>query len=264
MRLSITLFLTMCAFAGLRAQERTFYYTDGGYRVSTRDSADYYRVYKQQPDGLYSFNQYDADGDSLQARGTCRIPDSASLQGAYTFYRSGGRVAYEGNYDNNKRTGLWRYYYKNGNVHYTEILRDGRPVDSLLSYYESGKLKRKQYFEHGMVTGGKRWDENGNEIKFTAFEEMPRPEYNLTSYLGNNIRYPEKCRRKGIEGRVLITFEVSTDGSIIGAKVIRGVSDEIDKEALRVINDMANWRPGMQDDVPVRVKYTQPISFKLE
>ena len=61
-----------------------------------------------------------------------------------------------------------------------------------------------------------------------------------------------------------VTFVVEKDGSVTDAKVLRGVSEEVDAEALRVINAMPKWKPGMQQGVPVRVQYNIPIIFKLQ
>lgn len=57
---------------------------------------------------------------------------------------------------------------------------------------------------------------------------------------------------------------VNKDGSIVDAKVLRGVDPYLDKEALRVINSMPKWKPGMQRGKPVRVKYTVPVMFRLQ
>ena len=60
------------------------------------------------------------------------------------------------------------------------------------------------------------------------------------------------------------SFVVNKDGSIVDAEVIRGVDPSLDKEALRVINSMPKWSPGKQRGKPVRVKYTVPVTFRLQ
>ena len=71
-------------------------------------------------------------------------------------------------------------------------------------------------------------------------------------------------KRQGTQGRVTVQFVVNKDGSIVDAKVIRGVDPYLDKEALRVIGTMPKWKPGMQRGKPVRVKYTVPVMFRLQ
>ena len=79
-----------------------------------------------------------------------------------------------------------------------------------------------------------------------------------------NIRYPEGAFKNGIQGRVICSFVVEKDGSISDAKIMRSVDTSLDEEALRVVNSMPNWTPGTQDGKPVRVKYTIPITFRLQ
>lgn len=99
---------------------------------------------------------------------------------------------------------------------------------------------------------------------FTYVEQMPSPAYSLGEYLGNNIVYPDSARERNIEGRVIVQFTVDEVGNITDSKVLRGIGGGCDEEALRVIKSMPRWRPGKSDGKPVKVMYTQPISFKLE
>ena len=101
---------------------------------------------------------------------------------------------------------------------------------------------------------------------FDVVEQMPQypggaPE--LMKFLSTSIKYPEAAEKAGTQGRVIATFVVEKDGSISGTKIVRSVSPELDTEALRVINAMPKWTPGMQSGKAVRVKYTIPISFRL-
>ncbi len=95
-------------------------------------------------------------------------------------------------------------------------------------------------------------------------EQMPVPHYELNRYLNKNLHYPDSAREHDIEGKVVLSFVVSEDGSIADVEVLRGVSDECDSEAVRVIKTMPAWQPGKQNGVPVKVRFTQSITFKLE
>ena len=101
---------------------------------------------------------------------------------------------------------------------------------------------------------------------FDVVEEMPQfpggPQA-LFEFLGKTIKYPEDAEKAGIQGRVIITFVVETDGSISDARVVKSVSPSLDAEAIRVINAMPNWEPGKQNGEAIRVKYTVPITFRL-
>ena len=82
-------------------------------------------------------------------------------------------------------------------------------------------------------------------------------------YLKKNIKYPAICRENNIQGRVIVSFVVNKDGKIVDAEVVKGVNPSLDKEALRVISTMPNWKPGKQRGKPVRVKYSSPVNFRL-
>lgn len=83
-------------------------------------------------------------------------------------------------------------------------------------------------------------------------------------YLAENIKYPEQAKNEKIQGRVFVTFIIEADGSVTNAKVLRGIGGGCDEEALRVVNAMPKWKPGMQKGKPVRVNYNLPILFKLQ
>ncbi|MGL5891809.1 MAG: energy transducer TonB [Bacteroidia bacterium] len=85
----------------------------------------------------------------------------------------------------------------------------------------------------------------------------------LWGYLSSNVRYPQDARERGIEGTVIIEFIVNKDGTYRDIKIARGVCPSIDREALRVAQNMPRWKPGKQNGIAVDVLCRQPISFKL-
>lgn len=103
---------------------------------------------------------------------------------------------------------------------------------------------------------------------FEVVEQMPEfPNggmAGLMQYLSKNIKYPTIAQENGTQGRVTVQFVVNRDGSIVDAKVLRGVDPYLDKEAIRVISSMPKWKPGMQRGKAVRVKYTVPVMFRLQ
>jgi len=86
----------------------------------------------------------------------------------------------------------------------------------------------------------------------------------MSSYLGKNLHYPDEARKKGIEGRVIIRFIVTTKGDIDSVTILKGIGGGCDEEAARVISNMPKWRSGKKDGKKVEVFFTQPINFKLE
>ena len=102
---------------------------------------------------------------------------------------------------------------------------------------------------------------------FDVVEEMPQfPGGNsaLFEYLSKNIKYPVVAEENGVQGRVVVTFVVERDGSITDVKVVKSVDPSLDKEAQRVVKSMPHWIPGKQNGSAVRVKYTVPVTFRLQ
>ena len=102
---------------------------------------------------------------------------------------------------------------------------------------------------------------------YDVVEQMPSfkgGESALMNYLKNAIHYPAIAEENGIQGRVVCTFVVERDGSITDVKVARSVDPSLDKEATRVIKSMPKWIPGKQNGSSVRVKFTLPVTFRLQ
>lgn len=102
---------------------------------------------------------------------------------------------------------------------------------------------------------------------FTVVDEMP--EYPggvvaLRNFLAQTVKYPQEAIKNGIQGKVYVNFVVEKDGSVGAVKIARGVSPELDAEALRVVKLLTNWKPGRQKGEDVRVSYTVPIKFALQ
>jgi len=101
---------------------------------------------------------------------------------------------------------------------------------------------------------------------FFIVEEMPEfpgGELALRKYISLSIRYPKIAQDNSIQGKVYVNFVVNGDGSVSDAKVARSVDPSLDKEALRVVNNLPKWKPGKQRGKPARVLYTVPINFVL-
>ncbi|SHK71438.1 energy transducer TonB [Xylanibacter ruminicola] len=106
-----------------------------------------------------------------------------------------------------------------------------------------------------------------NQQVFDVVEKMPEypgGQAALFEYLSTNIKYPADAEKQKIEGRVLVTFVVNTDGSITDIEVVKKAFPSLDAEAVRVISGMPKWTPGEQKGQKVRVKYTVPLNFRLK
>jgi len=139
-------------------------------------------------------------------------------------------------------------------------IQNGRAVRVQYSVAVSFKLQT----EEPIIIGFNPADTNK---VFTAVEQEPSPKGGLSvfyQYLQQSIHYPETAKKKNIQGKVFLTFVVEKDGTLDNIKVLRGVSEDIDAEAVRVLSYALKWNPGMQKGKPVRVQYVVPISFSLQ
>ena len=92
----------------------------------------------------------------------------------------------------------------------------------------------------------------------------PEGQGGLFQFLADHIKYPAIAEENGVQGRVIVTFVVERDGSIADVNVVKSVDPGLDKEAVRVTKSMPNWNPGKIKGEPVRVKYTMPVTFRLQ
>jgi periplasmic protein TonB len=100
---------------------------------------------------------------------------------------------------------------------------------------------------------------------FTFVEEKPKfpgGEKALKSYLKKNVNIPEMAKKNGAQGKVFVSFVVEKDGSVSEPKVVRGIGNGCDDEAVRVVKSMPKWSPAKLNGQPVKIRYTIPIVFK--
>jgi len=102
-------------------------------------------------------------------------------------------------------------------------------------------------------------------INYDIPPQFPGGEMELLNFIKKNLKYPEKAILKEIEGRVYVKFKITKTGEITDIKVLRGIDEECDKEAVRIIKMMPKWKPGgvLGHCYPCEVWYTIPIRFRL-
>ena len=107
----------------------------------------------------------------------------------------------------------------------------------------------------------------GQSIPYAQIEK--KPTFNggdageFSKWVAENLKYPKEAYEDGISGRVMVQFTISTDGSVRDVKVLRGVHELLDNEAVRVISSSPKWEPGIQDGKPVNVTFQFPVIFRL-
>ncbi|MBQ7751117.1 MAG: energy transducer TonB [Bacteroidales bacterium] len=104
-------------------------------------------------------------------------------------------------------------------------------------------------------------------IPFQLVEE--KPSFNggdaneFSKWVNSRLVYPEIAKENGVQGRVTLQFTVENDGRVTNVRVLRGVDESLDKEAVRVVSSSPKWKPGKQRDRAVKVTYTFPVIFQL-
>ncbi len=99
--------------------------------------------------------------------------------------------------------------------------------------------------------------------KIDKMPEFPGGDQGRLQFLINNIKYPKEAREKGDQGTVYCTFVVEKDGSLTDFIILRGVSESLDKEVLRVLSLSPKWNPGVLAGENVRVQFNMPVKFTL-
>ncbi|HPC98527.1 MAG TPA: energy transducer TonB [Bacteroidales bacterium] len=94
--------------------------------------------------------------------------------------------------------------------------------------------------------------------------EFPGGEAALLRFINENVKYPEEAVENNLEGRVVVRFVVSADGTVKRAELLKGVHPVLDSEALRVVSLMPKWRPGKQNGTSVPVWFSVPVKFELK
>ena len=108
---------------------------------------------------------------------------------------------------------------------------------------------------------------SGSEDVFVVVEQMPEfpgGTVEMMNFIKNAVVYPADAVKKGIHGKVYVTFVINKDGSVSNAKIARSVDPLLDAEAIRVVNTFPKWKPGRQKGQDVEVQYTLPINFALQ
>lgn len=141
------------------------------------------------------------------------------------------------------------------------VSRDGK----VLARYEP--TASKKLVEDGIQKALRPDKAEDSHRIFDFVEQLPQfPGGNeaLYAWLGKNIKYPAACLKKGISGRVIVSFVVNKDGSISEVKTMRSPDPSLTKEAERLVRNMPKWNPAMQGGKVVRSRMNLPIKFSLE
>lgn len=162
-------------------------------------------------------------------------------------------------------------YYLTGELYMKGTLTSLKPEareGNFHWYYKGGQKKRMYTYENRIIVKFKYWDIDGNETKpekdpTEKMPQFPKGDRALMQYILNNLKYPDAAKNAKVQGKVVVKFIVDESGIVRDAIVIKSVHPALDAEALRIINLMPIWKPGISEGQPVSVPFTIPIVFRL-
>jgi TonB family protein len=253
------------------------------------DSATHYRVVELNAEaGLYPIREHAMNG-TLLLRGflasveppvrsgvfTCYYPTGAKAsqvtfennkpEGVYVAWHEDGKVQERGEYHRGQRTGHWLSVHPNGQRRSAGSYLASHPTGEWRYYYNTGQLAAAERIERGQPSGLTLYNEDGSRFEGLPTRrlapEFPGGEQALIDYLAQHTNYPKEARRKGITGKVCVSYTVGEDGRVGQVRVLRSLSPDTDLEARRVVESLPRFRPGREYNVPTSFTYTVPIYF---
>ena len=218
-------------------------YFDNNSKVTSKSTATYFKVSKPVDNG-FKIQKYTID-NQLMYMETYKDREHKIMNGPAIYYYNNRKIDKEGKYADNKRDETWKYYFDSGQI-------------AAIVLFKNEELIEAKYF-----------DQNGQQSKI-ARKPNEIPSFNgtgfdgIAKYIKTNLKYPEKAFKNNIQGKVVIAFTINKDGHVTDAKVDKSINEELDNEALRIINTMPDWTPDYDFNRPVSVRFVIPITFELK
>ena len=170
--------------------------------------------------------------------------------------------------DNLVKLGPKTTYYPSGQMRTKEDFVGNKRQGEFLMFYPEGKLKRRETYAADVRLSGECFSSDGQQVPF--FENEVMPSYKgggtdrMVRAIQQNIRYPASALQSDIQGKVFVSFRVAVTGAVEDVKIVRGISNDLDRAVLEAVRRLSGFTPGMQDGHPVSVSFTLPITFKIE
>lgn len=101
-------------------------------------------------------------------------------------------------------------------------------------------------------------------IRHEVLPEFPGGMSGMSRIIEDHMEYPKTALKEGIGGRVIVGFTIDTTGSVQDIHILKGIRDDLDQEAMRLVGLLRKWKPAMVNDKKVKVKFTLPLTFYPE
>ena len=187
--------------------------------------------------------------------------------GIFQNFGKEGKIISQFTYQEGKKNGAFFHYFDTGEIKIQGKYAADSLQDSLCTYYKNGASRRKDFYAAGKLKDGKCFTASGLDTAYFAYEidaEFPDGMQGLMRWIQTNLQYPQDAIENDIQGRVYVSFVVGKKGVVSEIEIERGVDSSLDKEVIRLIGQMPDWKPGELDGFKVSSKMRLPISFRLD
>ena len=265
-------------------------YYDKDWKPTSHSGASYYRNYWK--DGtLRIVRDYFISGQ-LQMSGAYSGDSFKVHEGKFFYFYENGSPSKTATFVHDNQEGTVKEWFMNGQLQRLAFFKAGKPEGASRSWHQNGRLADSTTFKNGKLNGYEVWyfdngqksetgiykDDSAVAVKLWTAGGAPDPngkpgeimasfktEPGLMEYLNANLRYPEKARSAGKEGKTKVHFFIAPGGRIREVTLIQSSgSNELDAEAIRIVREMPDWNPGRDHNRPVSIEYTLPVTFKLD
>jgi TonB family protein len=273
----IVIMLVVLSSSVFGQDSTVYFYDERGEATIDLNDAFSYRVVVPR-DSLLYIRHYFVSNDQLILEGTfSRIGNTLEYEGPYrSFYRN-GKLQREGTYSKDKRVGLWKDYYVNGQQADEQFHYSDKTV-----YHQHWDEMGKAMLTNGTgkFTAGTQHVEVIDSILFAEFsvdslsgdslyvvvEEKAEYKGGMDAFFAEvekDLKYPKLAKEYLIQGKVFVQFVVDKSGELHDARVIEGIGGGCDETALEAVRKRTKWMPGKVRGKNVSQKMVLPITFKL-
>jgi TonB family protein len=221
-----------------------------------------------------------AEGENLAGKRTGKwlYKNKEGKKTGITFYKEGKNhgeylrwendtLIEQGRYDMDKKVGDWKKWYTNGNKDSEGAYIAGERNGEWKFYHKSGQISARENYLNGEAISAEWFNENGESIETDSpleqEPEFPGGQTAMNEFILNNINYPEYARENSEQGIIYTQFYIQPDGSLTDIKIRKGVSETLDKEAMRVVRKMPKWTPAINHGRDYPTLFTLPFHFRL-
>lgn len=159
--------------------------------------------------------------------------------------------------------GLHRKWNRQGELIMEAFYKEDVLHGTLLTFWADYRLKRDEQYVDGVLVKGRCYDEQGREVPHYPYFVAPAFPGGAHAFFASHIGYPPRALWFKTQGYVLVRFMVDQHGQVQQVEVLRGKHQDLNREVLRVLQQMPPWMPGRRDGQACDMRVEMPFVFKL-